>query len=74
MKILATGVLLAWLWTLIPVMLGLCGARKRGRDSAEAQSKPWVWDDRHAALAHDPSLPDSHPLSRLGRSPSQPVG
>jgi hypothetical protein len=74
MKILATSVILAWLWTVIPAILGLCGARKHRRADVEPRDNGWVWDDRHAALTRDPSLPASHPLSRRRHSPSQVVG
>jgi hypothetical protein len=73
MKIVATSLVVAWLWTLVPVLLGLCGARSRRRQAAAGE--PWVWDalDRRA-LGQDPALPASHPLARLGRSTSQSAG
>jgi len=69
-KFVALGLVTAWLSTLIPVVLGLCGARS-ARHAAQA-GEPWVWDalDRDAR-GHDPALPSSHPLARLRRFPSQ---
>lgn len=73
MRLLATTLVLAWLSTLIPVVLGLCGARKTRH--AAAAGEPWVWDalDRDAR-GHDPALPPTHPLARLGRSTTQSAG
>ncbi|HET7342013.1 MAG TPA: hypothetical protein VFL90_11155 [Methylomirabilota bacterium] len=74
MKIVATSLVLAWLWTLVPVLLGLCGARSR-RHRPAAAAEPWVWDalDR-GALGQDPALPASHPLTRLGRPTAPSAG
>ena len=73
MKIFAAIMIVSALWAVLGGVLGGCSGRQVSEDRRAPAGEAWVWEslDRHARLAPSPVLPASHPLTRLGRSPSQ---
>jgi hypothetical protein len=73
MKVVAAVMIVSALWAVLGGVLGGCSSRQVSEDRRAPAGEAWVWEslDRDARLAPSPALPDSHPLARLGRAPSQ---
>jgi hypothetical protein len=72
-KIIAAIMIVTALWVLLGAILGGCSSRPASGDRRWTAGGAWVWEslDRGARLVPGSGLPASHPLARLGRTPSQ---
>lgn len=73
MKLVAVVMIVTALWVVLGAVLSGCSSRRVAGARRAAAGEAWLWEslDGHVQLARSTVLPVSHPLARLGRSPSQ---